>query len=120
MLKSLALNAERHSEFYETSKQSLRTRVIDFDIKQHQVAEFNRVYRHDPARAKVTSPVLVCVLVVYSVLQVVRQQVFQLYWSHEVKIDLRIPPKVRDDKRGSQTSAEITCRQLAGGPLASD
>lgn len=120
MLKSLALNAERHSEFYETSKQSLRTRVIDFNIKQHQVAELNRVYRHDPSRAKVASPALVCVLVVYSILQVVRQQIFQLYWSHEVKIDLRIPPKVGGDEQGSQTSTVITCRQLAGGPLTSD
>jgi len=83
------------------------------------VAELNRVYRHDPSRAKVASPVLICVFVVYSVLQVVRQQIFQLDWRNEVKINLRIPPKVGGDEQGSQTSAKITCRQLAGGPLAS-
>ena len=99
MLKSLALNAIKSIvSFYESSKQSLRTCVIYLNIKQHQVAEFNRVYRHDPSRAKVAPPVLVCVFIVYSVLQVVRQQIFKLYWRHEVNIDLRILPKVNGDE----------------------
>lgn len=92
---------ESYNEFYRSSKQSLRTCVIDFNIKQHHVAELNRVYRHNPPRAKVAPPVLICVFVVYSVLQVVRQQIFQLYWRHEDKIYLRIPPKVGGDEQKS-------------------
>jgi hypothetical protein len=62
------------------------------------VAELDRVYWHDPSRAKVASPVLIRVFVIYSVLQIVRQQIFQLYWGHEVEINLRIPPGVGGDE----------------------
>jgi hypothetical protein len=62
------------------------------------VAELDGVYWHDSSRAKVASPILICVFVIYSILQVVRQQIFQLYWRHEVKINLRIPPTVGGDE----------------------
>jgi hypothetical protein len=67
------------------------------------MSELNGVYRHYTTRAEVASPILVSVLVIYSILQIVWQQVFELYRCHEVKIHLWVPPKFSGGEYKSDT-----------------
>lgn len=71
------------------------------------MAELNGMYRHDAPGTKIASPVLISVLIIYSVLQVVRQQVLELYWCHKDKVHLGISPKkllIRKEVKYPQTA----------------
>jgi ABC-type polysaccharide transport system permease subunit len=45
--------------------------VLDMDIEQYEVTEFDRMDRHDATLSQITSPILVCVLVIDSILHIV-------------------------------------------------
>jgi len=69
-----------------------RTRVLDRHIQEDEVSKLDGVNRHYPAITKVALPLLVGILIVDTVLDVVREQIFQFDRRAKSKTQLGIFP----------------------------
>ena len=89
MAKSLGLNTvKRKGQCQTISHSEWRTCILDGDIQQDHMCEFNRMHWHHAPFAEVTLPVLVSVFVVDPVLDVVRQKILEFNGSSQAQIDL--------------------------------
>jgi hypothetical protein len=72
------------------------------------VSKFDRVNGHDPAIAEIALPLLVSILVVDTVLDVVRKQVFQFDRCAKPKAKLgRLPPSRRSGMSAREGVREV-------------
>lgn len=65
--------------------------------------------RHNTAFPQVTSPILIGIFVIYSVLKIVRQEVLQLDWCTEFEVDFgKFPAFVYKTVNGDKTKHGLT------------
>jgi len=68
------------------------TCVLNCDTEQDEMAKFYGMNGHVAALAQVAPPILIRILVVYAVLQIVRQQILKFERSPQPQVDLGILP----------------------------
>ena len=72
------------------------------------MAKFNRVNRHDATFAQITSPILVGILVINSVLKIVREKILQFDGGAQLQVDFWEFPNQLLAPSKTETNVQLT------------
>jgi hypothetical protein len=59
---------------------NVSTSILNVYVEQNKVAELHGMYRHNTSLPKVTSPILVSVLVIDPIFHIIRKQILEFHW----------------------------------------